>query len=370
MASDQPAAAAAVFTRNRVKAAPVQLSRRHLRRAAAHARAVVVNAGNANCCTGPEGLTAARRTATQVARLLDCRPEEVLVCSTGVIGVTLPVEKILTALPSLVPRRSATPQMFNKITRAIMTTDTRPKWAAARYRVGRKTVRLLGCAKGAGMIAPNMATMLGFIFTDAALSPPSLQRALREAVAATFNRITVDGDTSTNDTVILLANGACGAGRVRSTSHNYQRFQSALASVCQKLALAIVADGEGARRVIEVEVHGAPSAGRAEKVARTIANSLLVKTACAGGDPNWGRIMAAAGRAGIRLDPKRVRVRLAGLEVFNGRPVDFNERAAHGKLSADRIPIVVDLGSGKERATVWTCDLTADYVRVNTSYRS
>ncbi len=371
LTSDCPATAAAVFTTNQVQAAPVRLSRRHIRRAANRMRAVVVNAGNANCCTGPGGLAAARATAAGVAQELGCQPEEVVVCSTGVIGVPLPVERILAALPQLARKQSAAPKMFEQLTRAIMTTDTRPKWAAAICRVDGTAVRLLGCAKGAGMIEPNLATMLGFVATDATVSAPVLRRALSEAVARTFNSITVDGDTSTNDTVAVLANGASGACAIRSQGLDYRRFLAALETVCRCLALAIVADGEGAQRVIEVQVHGAPSDHAANRVARTIANSPLVKTAVAGSDPNWGRIQAAAGRAGVRFNPDRVHITLAGIKVFRaGKPLRFDERRAQRKLAGRKVSIMVDLHSGKGRATIWGCDFTAEYVNINASYRT
>lgn len=371
LASDQPATAAAVFTTNLVQAAPVQLSHQHIRQAAGRLRAVLVNAGNANCCTGPEGLETARSAVSGVAYELQCRPEEVLICSTGVVGVPLPINRILKALPRLVRARAALPKHFTQFCRAIMTTDTQPKWASARCRVSAKTVRLLGCAKGAGMIAPSMATMLGFIATDAKISAPLLRRALRKVVAHTFNRITVDGDTSTNDTVAVLANGASGAPAIRRAGTDYKSFLMALQAVCQRLSLAIVADGEGAKRVVDIVVRGASSDPAADRIARTIASSPLVKTACAGADPNWGRILAAAGRAGVQFNPKRAIVSMAGIKVFDGgSPLPFNEHVAHRKLSAPRVSIVVDLQAGKGQTTIRTCDFTADYVKINASYRS
>lgn len=283
----------------------------------------------------------------------------------------LPPRRIIDAIPELIRNRSAMPKSFAQFTRAIMTTDTFPKWAAANCTIGGRKARLLGCAKGAGMIHPNMATMLSFIVTDAAVSPVVLRRALRTAVAGTFNAITVDGDTSTNDTLALLANGASGARRIREGSADYRKFCAALESVCQSLALQIVEDGEGAQRIVEIEVQGAASDRQADRIARTIANSPLVKTAIAGGDPNWGRILAAAGRVGARLDPDRVEIRMAGMLVCrNGYACPFNESAAHRKLLAKQVPIVVDLKLGKGRARIWTCDFTADYVRINASYRS
>ena len=371
LVSEVPASAACVFTTNLVQAAPVLLSRAHLRRRSGRMRALIVNSGNANCATGPAGLAASRATAGNVARELGCRSEEVLVCSTGVIGVPLRVERILRAVPELVRARGSSASAFSQLVRAIMTTDTRPKWATARFRVGGKQVRLLGCAKGAGMIHPRMATMLSFIATDAAIAPAVLSRALRQAVRGTFNAITVDGDTSTNDTLAVLANGASGAPAIRAGSSAYRKFCSALEEVCRVLALAIVADGEGAERVVEIQVQGAPSDSSAEQVARTIANSPLVKTAFAGADPNWGRILAAAGRAGVPFDPARVTIRLGGMLVCrHGREHPFNERAAHRRLLAPHVPVSVDLHAGKGCARIWTCDFTGDYVTINASYRS
>ena len=371
LTSELPASAACVFTQNLVQAAPVLLSREHLRKAAGRMRAVIVNAGNANCATGPAGLAASRETAANVARAIGCREEEVLVCSTGVIGAPLRVERIFRAVPSLVAAGRSDPPAFARLTRAIMTTDTRPKWAASHCGIGGRTILIIGCAKGAGMIQPQMATMLSFIATDAAIAPGLLARALREAVRGTFNAITVDGDTSTNDTVALLANGASGARPIQKGSADYRKFLRALETVCRSLAIAIVADGEGAKRVIEIEVRGAPSDRAAETVARTIANSPLVKTAFAGADPNWGRILAAAGRARVKFDPNRANVNLAGIPVCRaGREYPFNERAAHRKMLASHVPVIVDLRAGRGRARVWTCDFTGDYVRINANYRT
>ena len=368
---DSPASAAAVFTTNLVKAAPVLVSQEHLRRTRGRARAIVVNSGNANCCTGQEGLDASRATARAVARELGCRPEEVLVCSTGVIGIPMPAQSILRAIPPLARQQSPHPKSFAQVGRAIMTTDTKPKFSAGLCRIGGKKIRLAGCAKGAGMIHPQMATMLAFILTDAAISPPLLRRALLDAVRGTFNAITVDGDTSTNDTVILLASGASKAPPLRSGTADYRRFARALEGVCRELALKIVADGEGAQHVIEIEVRGAPDDRAADRVARTIAHSPLVKTALAGADPNWGRILAAAGRAGVPFDPARANITLAGIPVFRrGNPLAFDERQAHARLVERNICVRVDLGAGRGRGRVWTCDLTAEYVHINADYRS
>ena len=370
--SETPASAAAVFTTNRVKAAPVIASQLHLRQSAHRMRGVIVNSGNANCCTGSEGLSAAATTALKLARELGwLHPSQILVCSTGVIGVPLRWQKIVNAIPRLVRARHRIAKSFAEFTRAIMTTDTRPKWAAAKCRIAGKQVRILGCTKGAGMIQPNMATMLGFLATDAAISPALLSRALRTVVERTFNAITVDGDTSTNDTVSLLANGESGARAITSANADYNKFVAALETVCRSLAIAIVADGEGAQRVIEVTVTGASSDRAADKIARTIANSPLVKTALAGADPNWGRVLAAAGRSGVAFEPERVDITLAGVEVCRrGREKKFNERIAHEKMLAKYVPIHVNLRSGKGRALVWTCDFTTEYVHINASYRT
>jgi glutamate N-acetyltransferase / amino-acid N-acetyltransferase len=371
--ADEPCTAAGMFTRNLVKAAPVVLCEKHLASSASSIRAIVVNSGNANCANGPVGMRASRATARIAAKALRCRDTQILVCSTGVIGLPLPVEKIVAALPEL--SRTAAPEAANydAFTHSIMTTDTRPKWAAATCHIGGKTVRLIGCAKGAGMIHPNLATMLAFLLTDAAASPRVLHAALAEVSERTFNSITVDGDTSTNDTALLLASGnrKQGAAAIPAKGAGYKGFVAALEKVCKKLALAIVSDGEGASRVVEIEVRGAPNDAAAKIVAQTIATSPLVKTALAGGDPNWGRILAAAGRAGIRFRPERAAIRMAGLRVYDhGRALPFDEGAAHEKLLATEVPIVMDLRAGRGRARVWTCDFTAEYVHINASYRT
>lgn len=375
LVSDLPATAAAVFTTNLVHAAPVKVSREHMDQASSSIRGVVVNSGNANCSTGPDGILASRDTTTAVARELGCRPEEVLICSTGVIGVPLPVEKILDALPGLAPSRAKNAEAFKGFAHAILTTDLRPKWASAKCRIGGKQVRISGCAKGSGMIHPQMATMLAFLATDAAVPQPLLQAALQKAVADTFNSITVDGDTSTNDTVFLLANGASGAPAVPASGADFDAFFEAVERVCKSLALAIVEDGEGAQRVIEIEVRGAQSRCDADKVARTIANSSLVKTAFAGADANWGRILAAAGRSGVAFDPEQAEIRMAGVLVYRrGAACPFNEGKTHQKLLAKFVPVVVDLGcadaAADGNARIWTCDFTAEYVRINASYRT
>jgi len=373
LVSETPAAGAAVFTTNQVVAAPVTTSRAHLEQSRRKMRGVIVNSGNANCCTGRAGLAASETTARKLARALGgLDPSQFVVCSTGVIGAPLRVEKILAAVPQLVRELRSEAGAFEDFARSIMTTDTRPKWASSRCRIGRKQVRVLGCAKGSGMIQPNMATMLAFLATDAAISPALLSRALKAAVGHTFNSISVDGDTSTNDTVAVLANGQSGARRIAGAdSGDYKKFLAALLEVCQSLALAIVEDGEGAQRVMEIEVRGAPSDRAADLVARTIANSPLVKTAFAGADPNWGRILAAAGRAGVAFDFERADISIAGIAVCRrGHEHPFSERAVHQKMLAKYVPIVVDLRSGRGRARMWTCDFTGEYVHINASYRT
>jgi len=252
-----------------------------------------------------------------------------------------------------------------------MTTDTRPKWASDRLRVGGQEVRLVGCAKGSGMIQPNMATMLAFVATDAAIGAPALGKALRAAVQKTFNAITVDGDTSTNDTIIVLANGASKSHAIASSGGDFRRFSAALETLCGKLALAIVEDGEGAKRVVGIEVRGAKTARDAETIARTVANSPLVKTAFAGGDPNWGRILAAAGRSGAKFNPDRASIALAGRVVCkDGLEVPFSEKEVSRRMRGKYVPVVLDLNAGRASARMWTCDFTEDYIRINASYRT
>ncbi len=380
--SDPPASASAVLTQNLVQAPPVVLSREHVRKSAEAMRAVIVNSGNANCSVGPGGMAASRATADQVAKLLGCRARQVVVCSTGVIGVPLPVERILKAAPGLAESLEFSPRAFDGLTRAIMTTDTRPKRAAATCRVGgrgeAKTVRVAGCAKGAGMIHPNMATMLSFVVTDAAVAPGVLDHALREVVNRTFNCITVDGDSSTNDTLLVLANGASGAKKItKASGADYKKFVAALEEVCKALAIGIVEDGEGATHLVEIEVRGAPNDAAAKQVAQTIALSSLVKTAIAGADPNWGRILAAAGRSGVPFNPDHAEIWLGGMKMY-GPPkgatysiaLPLDERAAHRRLLEKNVPIVVDLHHGRGSARMWTCDFTQEYVHINASYRT
>jgi glutamate N-acetyltransferase / amino-acid N-acetyltransferase len=371
LSSEAPASAAAVFTQNLVVAAPVVISRQHLKSSKGRMRAVVVNAGNANCATGAAGHAAALRIVNEAAKRLNCQPQELFVCSTGVIGVPLPLDKILRALPLVTRHQRPSARSFAELSLAICTTDTRPKTANASFKMAGKRVHLVGCAKGAGMIHPNMATMLAFVATDAAIAPSLLQKTLHDVADRTFNAISVDGDTSTNDTLLVLANGAAGAHPIKSGTSAHRAFLAALEDVCRSLALQIVADGEGAQRVIEIEVRGAKSPASAKRIAATIATSPLVKTAFAGADPNWGRIFAAAGRSGEVFDPAKVDIKMAGVPVLRrGQPLNFNERAASNRLLAKHVPIVVDLHAGPAVARYWTCDFTAEYVRINASYRT
>jgi glutamate N-acetyltransferase/amino-acid N-acetyltransferase len=371
ISSDVPASASAVFTQNLVVAAPVTISKEHLRASKGRMRAVVVNSGNANCATGPAGHAAAVRTVEETAKRLSCSLHEIIICSTGVIGVPMAVEKILRSLPKLSRNRRPSARSFAEFSLAICTTDTRPKTAGASFKMVGKKIHMIGCAKGAGMIHPNLATTLAFVVTDASISPALLQKTLRDVCSRTFNSISVDGDSSTNDTLLVFANGAAGAPAIRAGSAAHRAFAAALEDVCQSLALQIVADGEGAQRVIEIEVRGAKTEAAAKKIAETIATSPLVKTAFAGGDPNWGRVFAAAGRSGVQFDPALVDIKMAGIPVLRrGAPLDFNERAASNRLLAEHVPIILHLHSGTASARYWTCDLTAEYVRINASYRT
>ena len=365
--AEDGASAAAVFTKNRFQAAPVVLSRRALLKSRGRVKAVVVNAGCANAITGREGLDAARRVRARAAELVRCREEEVFLASTGVIGVLLPEGKIRRALPEAVARLS--PSGLDAASHAILTTDIAPKTARATFRHGGRRGSIVGFAKGAGMIHPNMATMLGFLMTDAAASPALLRAALREAVDASFNAISVDGDTSTNDTVLLLASGKMGGPALDDESDG--DFRRALREVCLSLARMIVRDGEGATRLLHLEVRGARTEKDARLAAYAAATSTLVKTALAGGDPNWGRILAAVGRSGARFSAGRISLEVGGLTlVREGRPVDYREKDAARLFSREDVPVVVDLGAGRASASLITCDLGHDYVSLNADYRS
>jgi len=366
LVSEGPASAAAVFTTNTVQAAPIHVCREHLAASGRVARAVTVNAGNANACTGPEGLAAARRTAVETARVLGVRAEEVLVASTGVIGVPLPVDRLVAALPEAAGKLS--PEGGAAVSEAILTTDTRAKIARRDVATPQGSYVIGGMAKGSGMIHPSMATTLAFVTTDADVAPDVLDGCLRRTVEKSFHRVSVDGDTSTNDMVAVLAGGASG---VAIEGTELAAFETALGDVLTDLAKEVARDGEGATRLIEIDVRGAVTDEDALTIARTIAGSLLVKTALHGADANWGRIVAAAGRSGAPIAPEKMTVSLGGIEVLGpGFRSAFSEDAVRERLERDEVPVVVDLGAGSGRAVVWTCDLSADYVRINASYRS
>ena len=366
LVSDVPARAAAVFTTNLAIAAPVVVSREHLARSGGTARAVIVNSGCANACTGDEGLQVARDMAAETAALVGCPTEQVLVASTGVIGVSLSIDKIRGGVPAAF--RALGADQGPQAARAIMTTDPFPKEAATQISIGGRPASIGGMAKGSGMIEPMMATMLGFVTTDAAVPPPLLDRALREAVNDTFNAITVDGECSTNDCVMLLANGASG---VEVDERSYREFVGGLTAVCRELALGIVRGGEGATKLVTVIVTGGATSADARKAAKAIANSPLVKTAIHGGDPNWGRLIAVAGRAGVAFELSRAAVTIGSIVLFrNGRPYDEAAPQAAEYLKGKDLTVSVDLGAGRASSTVWTCDLSAEYVRINADYRT
>jgi glutamate N-acetyltransferase/amino-acid N-acetyltransferase len=364
--SDRECAAAGVFTTNKVKAAPVILSHEHL--AGGTARAVISNAGNANACTGEAGLRDARRTAELVARELEIAPEEVLVASTGVIGKALNMEVIEKTIPGLV--NALSPEGIPLAARAIMTTDSFPKVTYFEGEVDGGPYRILGIAKGAGMIMPQMATMLCFVLTDILIDADDLRDALVSSTEMTFNRITVDGDTSTNDTVLALANGL--AGNKTLSQRECRGFTKGLEKVMGELARMIVQDGEGATKLVNVTVKGAANGSDALRAARAVANSSLVKTAFFGQDPNWGRIMAALGRAGIEMEEGTVDIWIDGVQIVEkglGKGVEAEEEAA-GRMALREFMLEIDLHQGTFEDQIITCDLTHDYIRINADYRT
>ena len=367
LVSDTPATAAGVFTVNLAKAAPLYLCQDHLASSRGMARAIVTNSGCANACTGPQGMTDALETAKLTAAALHCSEHHVLVASTGVIGVNLQMDKIRAGIPQAVDSLAANGGAA--AARAIMTTDPFPKEYAVEVQTAAGTFKVGGMAKGSGMIEPRMATMLGYLTTDAAVEPSMLSRVLGEASRYTFNAITVDGEPSTNDCVFALANGASG---VTIDDDLYPVLFEAFRAVAHELALGIVRGGEGATKLIAITITGASSEPDAWMAARAIANSPLVKTAVHGGDPNWGRLIAAAGRSGAAFVLDGARVQIGPLVLFeNGRPYDELASQAADYLTGKNIEIVVDLGvGGSHTATVWTCDLSAEYVKINAEYRT
>jgi glutamate N-acetyltransferase / amino-acid N-acetyltransferase len=364
--SGMPANAAAVFTQNRVQAAPVKLSRRHLNLSRGLAGAIVINAGNANCATRT-GAAVALATAKAAAKLLRLPVPQVLVGSTGVIGVELDGSKITKALPRLVSTLGS--GSFDDVASAILTTDLVSKTAFAEIKLRRGMVRVAGMTKGSGMIQPLMATTLGFLLTDPNIPGAALRTMLKRCATRSYNRLSVDGDTSTNDTLALLANGASG---VRPDPKEMPNVEEAIASVMESLAQAIARDGEGARKLITILVSGAPTDDAATRLARSIANSPLVKTAIGGSDPNWGRILSAAGNAGVAFDPAKTDVYLQDVAVCKGGlAADYDEPELKHKLDATECEIRLAIrGKGKGRSRFWTCDLTEGYIRINGSYRT
>ena len=363
-----PAAAAAVFTTNDMAAAPVILSREHIKGGVLSA--IVVNSGCANACTGEQGMADAQEMVRQTAELLAISPQTILVSSTGIIGVALPMEKVSAGIQQAVSKLSV--EGYDNAMQAIMTTDTFAKNIAYEFKLGEVPVRIAGIAKGAGMIHPNMATMLGYITTDANISSPLLKQALDKAVSLTFNMITVDGDTSTNDTVCVMANGQAGNALLDNAADPaYLQFVEALQTVCRFLAQQVVRDGEGATKFLEITVKGALTFEQGKKAAMSIAKSPLVKTAFFGQDPNWGRILCAVGYSGSNVQPARTSLAIGGVTIVEaGLGARYDEALLRKVMSEKDITVVVDLGLGQEEATVWTCDFSYEYVKINGEYHT
>jgi glutamate N-acetyltransferase/amino-acid N-acetyltransferase len=367
--ADTAANAAAAFTANRVTAAPLIIDKENLRATGGKVRVVAVNAGNANCAAGEAGLAAARATCAAAAQLFDCKPEEVFPSSTGIIGVPLPAEKLIAALPALAESLGSEFDHFQAVAQAILTTDTQEKTAFARVNIGEKEIRIAALCKGSGMIHPQLvphATMLVYILTDANVSPKNLDVYLRQSIEVSFNRISVDGDTSTNDTVLLLASGASGA----TIGPGNNAFAAAITQVCTSLARQIVADGEGITHVVELHIEGAASDADALRVAKAIAHSPLVKTAWAGADPNWGRLIAAIGYSGAHIDPDRIDIQFGELPICRngGRAPGFDESTAHAYIAQPEFSIAIQLHQGAGSCIFWTTDLTHEYIRINADY--
>jgi glutamate N-acetyltransferase/amino-acid N-acetyltransferase len=372
--ADAPASAAAVFTANRVTAAPLAVDKQNMRATGGLVRVAAINAGNANCAAGEAGLAAARATCAAAAEVFKCRPEEVFPSSTGIIGVPLPAEKLIAVLPALGASLGSEFDHFQQVAQAILTTDKVEKTAFRRFEVQEadgttREVRIAGVCKGSGMIHPQLiphATMLVYLLTDAAVEPADLQVYLNEAIELSFNRISVDGDTSTNDTVLLLASGASGV----SVGPEYAPFAAAVGQVCKSLARQIVADGEGITHVVELQIEGAATDADALRIAKAIAHSPLVKTAWAGGDPNWGRLVAAIGYSGAEIDPDRIDIHFGDLPICSngGRAADFDEAAAHSYIAQAEFSINIQLHQGHGSCVFWTTDLTVEYININADY--
>ena len=365
IASERPATAAGVFTRNKVRAAPVLVSEEHLR--GGRCQAIVVNAGNANCCTAERGMADAKRMTELTAQKLGLQVSDVAVASTGVIGVHLPMEKVESGLAAIDLKSGS--QAGHDAALAIMTTDTKPKEAAVRLNLGGRTIVVAGIAKGSGMIHPNMATMLAFVATDAAVSPSFLRRATSEATDKSFNQMTVDGDTSTNDTLMVLANGAAGNDPIELGSQDGAAFQEALTHVCAELGKLIARDGEGATKFVEMIVEGARSDADARLAAKSVVSSSLVKTAVYGADPNWGRVLCALGYSGADVDERKVDLRIGDVWLMKaGQIQQFDRAAGVAALQGSDVEIWADLNLGTGKAKAWGCDLTEGYVEINGKY--
>ncbi|MCB2198814.1 bifunctional glutamate N-acetyltransferase/amino-acid acetyltransferase ArgJ [bacterium] len=369
--SEVPASAAAVFTQNMVVAEPVKISRKHIKQG--RAQLFVINAGNANACTGEQGRLGAQEMVDTAAKTFDLDPKHIIIASTGVIGRKFPTEKVVKGIIKNASKLTSDPIAGTLAANAILTTDTFAKESYSRAKIGKHEIRMAGIAKGSGMIHPNMATMLGFIVTDAAITPPLLDEALRECVNESFNMITVDGDTSTNDMVAVMANGQSGMPEIKTKGKAYKAFREELMEHCVVLASQIVSDGEGSTRLIQYDVEGAPNKVAARQIARTISDSNLVKTAFFGRDPNWGRIVAAAGRAGVSYNPDKTDLFISTEKrtvqlLENGQPVKWNARTLKSMMRAIHLFVRINLKSGKGRATAWGSDLSYEYVRINAEY--
>lgn len=365
--SEVKANIAGTFTTNKIKAAPVRLDLKNIK--SGKGQAIIVNSGNANACTGERGIKDAIKTADITARYLKIKPSLVYVCSTGVIGIPMPMDRILSKIPALVDNLGKSD--IQEVASAMMTTDTFPKIASKKVKINSMTGIITGICKGAGMIAPNMATMLCFIITDIAVDKKTLNNAIKDSVKKSFNRITIDGDMSTNDTALILANGMIGNTVINEKSPFYKKFKCALDDITYSLSSMIVMDGEGATKVIKVEVRGAVKESEAEKAAFSIANSNLVKTTVYGNDANWGRIMAALGYSGIKFQEKKVDISFGNVRVVQkGIGTGKDKKANHYLKNNKEIKILVNLNLGKSSASVLTCDLTEEYVKVNAEYRT
>ncbi len=366
--SETPATGAGVYTQNRICAAPVALDRQ--RTPSGSIRAIVANSGNANACTGQRGMADAKRMAEMAAALCQAEPQQVLVLSTGIIGEFLPMDKIEQGISAAFVKLGATEACLMSAARGLMTTDLSHKLAGRRVKIGGKTVRIVGMAKGSGMIGPNMATMLCVVLTDAALEPEQAQQLLQSVANETFNCVTVEGHTSTNDTMLMLANGA--AVDQPPAGADWDTFAAAVKEVCEELARAIAADGEGAGHLVTIDVTGCRNRDDANAIARTIANSPLVKTAIAGADPNWGRIVSAAGYAGVAFNPDGLCLKLNGTLLYeNGAPVAFDAEAVSRSMREEHeIHVDLSLSEGAASSRFWTCDLTAEYIRINADYHT